>query len=145
MIKFNIEKWDGFYKDAYPLMKANSEEINIFNAPLEIDVEIYEALEEIGHLKCFTARENGVLVGYAVFTVSGHINYTSKLIASQIVIYVKPEFRTLGIRLIKHTEVELKKLGAQIIVQGAPVISRLGVVLERLGYKELETLYSKEI
>ncbi len=84
-------------------------------------------------------------MGYSIFLLFNHLHHSKVLMASQDVVYVAPRARTAGIKLIRFTEKELKKLGVSVISQGAPKISRLAKVLERMGYSESETIYNRRL
>jgi GNAT superfamily N-acetyltransferase len=61
------------------------------------------------------------------------------------VLYLAPEYRkgTTGIRLMKTAEEELVKLGVQRIVQNVKLTNDWGSILERMGYKPFERIYTK--
>lgn len=145
-MKFKEEKFNDFIKEAIPLMLANNHEIDLFKEKLDLDFQAYYDLEKAGSTIAFTARtDEGKLIGYCIFLLYSHLHHRTKLVASQDVIYVDPAYRTCGLKLLRYTETELKALGVNYILQSAPKISRLGKVLERLGYEELETLYIRRV
>lgn len=145
-MKYQEEKLKTYLKEALPMMVDNNNEVNLFGEPLSLDFETYLASEEAGGLKSYTVRtEENKLVGYCLFFISNHTHHKGMMVAHQDVIYVDPIYRTCGIRLLRYTESELKTQGVNLIIQAAPKISRLGKVLERLKYEEMETLYIRRL
>ena len=140
------EKFQDWFKDAVPLVVANSKEIDIFGQQLDLDLEAYVSMDMHDLIKSFTVRDDdGKLVGYCLFYIYNHTHFKEMKVAKQDVIYVDPKYRTCGIKLLRYTEKELKSHGIDLIIQAAPKISRLGGVLKRLGYEEMETLYTRRL
>ena len=145
MITFKKENWDALYVEGFHLIEANGKEVDFFGEPLDVDVQEYYDLCELGILNVYIARNESKIIGYCMFIMYTHNHHKTLKIAHQDVIYIDPKYRTAGIRMIKYTEQELKKEGVDMILHGAPNISRLGAVLERLGYNEIEKLYTKRL
>lgn len=107
---------------------------------------LYIALEAAGGLRVFTARDNGALVGYAVFFLQLHPHHTSALYAMEDMLYVLPARRGFtGARLIRFVERELAADGVQVITQAVPVTNDWSKLLERMGYTPIEQIYAKRL
>jgi hypothetical protein len=77
-----------------PTSRTHWREITHYaDIPLDPDIDTYNTMEVIGALRCFTAREQGRLVGYAVFFIRHNLHYRSSLQAMQDVLFVLPEHR----------------------------------------------------
>lgn len=140
------EKFETYLQEAIPLMVKHNNEINLFSERLDLDFEQYFNLEKLGQVKSYTARNSaGKLIGYCIFLLYNHLHHSSKLFAHQDAIYIDPDYRTCGLKLLRYTEKELHAIGVSFILQAAPKISRLGKVLERLQYEELETIYVRRL
>jgi len=108
----------------------------------------YRELCDQGILHVFTARVGHELVGYAIYFVNHSLHYAGSLQAIQDVIYVSPGARAgyLGMKLIQWSEQYLKNLGVQVIVQHQKIAHpALGVVLKRMGYRQVDLMWSKRL
>ena len=92
-----------------------------------------------------TARDGSILVGYQIYFVMPHMHYKNSLTAMSDVLFLAPEHRKglAGILLMKSAEKELVKLGVQRIIQNVKLANDWGSILERIGYKPFERIYTK--
>ena len=164
MIRFASERltralWD----EAMPLLEAHWKEVAFYDdIPLSPDWNVYASAAEAGNVIVFTARkdfvgtmvgakamrfDNGVLVGYALYFVKHAPHYQNSYQASQDVIYLDPSVRgRTGMRFIQYADNELQDLGVQVVFQHMKVgHPALGRVLERLGYKQQDIVYSRRL
>lgn len=146
---YAVEPWSSFKHEAAQLFKRHWREIALNHAevPLDIDHERYDALAEAGALHIVTARKGGLLIGYHLAIVSGHLHYKSTLHGITDIYYVVPECRhgTLAIRLFQAVERELKKVGVRKLFTATKLHLDQGRLFEHLGYKPVERLYAKLI
>jgi GNAT superfamily N-acetyltransferase len=110
-------------------------------------VVAYYALQEQGKLKIFTARDEGVLVGYFVVFVSPHIHYKDHLFAKNDLIYLAPSHRKgfTGIKLIKFAEGCLKEDGVSVLVVNTKNHKPFHKLMSFLGFTSEDVEYSKYI
>jgi len=131
----------------YDLFKKHYNEIawNKDLIPLDPDWEKYIKMGELGFIKIYTARENGLLVGYAIWLVAPSMHYKTTKKALNDILYVDPDKRggRTGINLIKYSEKMLKELGCKTIGMHIKEVFNWGNVAERLGYEKIESLYEK--
>lgn len=115
--------------------------------PLEIDWPVYEAAEKAGKLYVYTARIEGELIGYSCHFVGPNPHYKSSIQAVQDVLYVEPVHRrgSVGFRLIRFADRDLKAAGVQISYQHSKVAQPIGALLERLDYEAIDTIYGKRL
>lgn len=115
--------------------------------PLDPDLDVYEGAEAGGMLRCFTMRDCGELVGYALYFVKAHPHYKGSKVATQDVLYVHPAYRKgfAGIRLIRMADERLAAEGVQVVTQHVKTYADFGRVLERLGYEAVETIYMRRL
>jgi len=134
-------------EEVLPLLGNHHEEIEHYK-DLEINVGwgVYQKLADAGKVKIYTARRDGVLVGYAVFVITPNLHY-SVWQAVQDVFYVDPGERgaMLGTKLIKFAEECLTKLEIQSIYHSVNVVHDFGPLLKRQGYIHTENIYTKRI
>ena len=147
MISFQREEvTESLYKEALPLLIAHYEEIVPFkDIPLEVDVNQYIAMDKAGVLRCFTARKEGVLVGYSNYFVRKHPHFSSSLQALSDILYVSPAYRGFGVSFLQWCEERLKSEGIQQIYQSVTPKHDFGRMLERMGYEKADTQYTKRI
>lgn len=137
-----------FLPEALPLLTAHWQEIavNIDTVPLHINTALYEALDTNGALHITTAREDGKLVGYAVYIVGKNLHY-DVLMAESDVFFLLPAYRKgfAGLRMLRSAERHLECIGVQRIVQRCKVAHDCGILFERMGYTNTEKVYVKGI
>lgn len=109
--------------------------------------DVYKKCYEMGMLKAYVARDNGVLIGYIIFNIAFNSHYGAVLQAEQDVLYISPEYRgkLLGLKLIKYADGELIKLGVNLVVQHVKVTSDFSPLLERLGYSMTKKIYERRL
>ena len=146
---FSRESFALSWADARPLLHKHWIEIAYYqDIPLDPDVERYQALDDSGKLRIYTARVDNRLVGYAVFFVSLHPHYKTSLQASEDVLYLDPDYRRwhLGSSLIDYAERELAGEGVAAIYQHVKAKHpALGAILTSKGYELIDLIYGKRI
>lgn len=120
-ITFATETVDEVRGDIEPLLELHYEELCQHKEAMELapDWDRYYALEQANRLLAFTARDDGVLIGYAVFFVDVHIHYKGMLTAMNDVTFVHRDYRSktrAGLNLIAYSEHELKKVCVKVKV-----------------------------
>ena len=142
MITFHKEFLCEVVNEVDALLKLHYEELTRNKDRVKLDPiwTDYAALEQAGRFHVFTAREDGLLVGYAAFFVQQHLHYRDLRVAMNDVLFLNPEHRLgmTGIRLLKFCETELKKLGVQKLVWHAKLDTSLIPILHRLNYQTEE-------
>lgn len=120
--------------------------------PLDIDWDHLKSLERLGTYGVISAREkgkvryDGKLVGYNAFFVNRHTRHRRTVFAFCDALYLIPDARkgTAGIVLLQESDRLLREAGVVKVQYGikdkAPVAGR---ILERLGYRQIETAWSK--
>lgn len=148
MIEFKQEQLCDVWEESWGLLREHFLESSA-NHDIELnpDVERYNQMEQLGLIRCYTARENGVLVGYAMYIVNHNLHYKQSFQAVQDVIFIsKPHRKGLtGYRLIKFADKMLEQDGVQVVYQHVKVYGDFGKVLERQGYKHVEKIFSKRL
>jgi GNAT superfamily N-acetyltransferase len=104
-------------------------------------------MEDLGMLRCYTARVAGALVGYGVFTVAHNLHYRGSIQAKQDVLFVLPEYRKsrIGYQLIKFCDERLRADGCQVVYQHVKTAHDFGPLLKRMRYEAVETIYAKRL
>jgi GNAT superfamily N-acetyltransferase len=137
---------DGLKADLAPLMAAHWAEVAPYrDIALDVDWPLYDAIERAGALRVYTARREGVILGYASFIVRPHLHYRQHVYATCDALYLLPEERghTLAARLIGYAAESLKGEGTRVMSVAVPESQpRAARFLEGLGWHPLETSYS---
>ena len=136
--------WD----EVQPLLEAHWREIAKHkDIPLSPNRVAYGMMETAGILRCFTARLDGLLIGYAAYMVAPALHYSTSREARQDVLFLVPAFRRsrIGAQLITFADDELRRDGVQVVHQHVKVAHNFGPLLERLGYEHVEHIYSKRL
>ena len=148
-MKFNLEPVsNSLCEEIFPLLEKHYDEVAHFKQiPLSPDFKQYKKLDEMGVLRCYTARdETGGIVGYAIFMVKHNIHYSTSLQAVQDVIFIHPERRGFGIKFIKWCDEMLKADGVEAVYHHVKrEHPALGVILSRIGYKEIDHIYGRAL
>jgi len=141
----------GVIGDLAPGIERNWEETGGFaNLELDIDWDMYRALDECGVLYVFAAYdcETHEAVGFIFYIVSpGHPHDKKVPFAIQDTIYVEPEYRKKGVctSLLAFAEIYLKSEGVGVVSQSAKPGSGFNKVLERKGYEHTDNMYLKRL
>lgn len=152
MITYHTEKWRDALPEMEPLLIAHWREIALGHdkVPLDVARDRYQALCDEGALHVVTVRHDGVLIGYHVAIVGGHLHYMSTLHGITDVYFLLPQYRKgyTGIRLFQRVEKELAALGVKKLVTAAKLHTangQTGLLFEYLGYNPAETVFTKLI
>lgn len=147
-LSFQVEAWSNALPAMRTLFPLHWEELALDqeSVPLSPDYRRYAALEREGALSVVTVRENGSLCGYAVMVVTPGLHYRTCLEARMDMFWIMPEVRghaMPGVRLFRAVERELRRRGVQRVYVGSKLHKDVGRLFERLGYRPIETWYSK--
>lgn len=147
MITYQQEFLENCEKDFRDLIELHWEEIALNKDKIKLnpDWDAYWGLEQGGHLKIFTARDDGKLVGYFVVIVSRHIHYKDHLFADNDIIYLHKDYRKgfTGIRLIKFVEKCLKEDGISVLKINTKVHQPFDKLMLFLKFGLVERVYTK--
>lgn len=147
MITLQREPFKDLINDIKPLIERHWKEIAHYDdIPLDPDYEKYIELDELGVLRCFTARSSE-LVGYIFYLVHYNPHYKSSLQAVQDILYVTPSSRGafLGIKILRFANNELRNEGVQVEYQHIKAKHNFGPMLEREGYELVDLVYAKRL
>lgn len=138
MIKMTVEKVMEAKAEIEALLPHHYDELTLHKeiAKLEPDWNLYRRAEESGSLFFLAVREDGKLVGYAVFFIKQNLHYKGMRTASNDVLFLASEYRqgSTGLKLIKSFERELKQREVDLILCHAKQGTVLGELLITIGY-----------
>lgn len=150
-ISFKRESFSAVYPEAKPLLALHHQEIAYYqDIPLAVDEAGYQALDEAGKLRVYTARNvDGKLVGYAAYIVGPNAHYmTSGVQAKQDVLFVHPDYRggRVGLRFVDCIEDALRIDGVQVVYNHSKVKHQaLARILEYRGHELVEVIHAKRL
>ena len=130
-----------------PLAELEWEESGHPTEALSIDWDAYYDLEGRSLLKFFTARKDGLLVGYFVVILSGLLTSKGEVIAIYDSVYVHKDYRksTVGKRMFDFVEKCLKEDGVSVLAINTKVHAPFDNLMQFLKFSLVERIYSKYI
>jgi hypothetical protein len=153
LLFFRIEPWSSVQPEIATLMVDHWKENANFreDVPLDPDWELYRTLEQRGILEVLTARSGRILVGYYVSQVLPHPHYRSTLYGFVDIYFLARPHRTAanGIQLFEEYEAAMKDAAKRrgfdkiVLIGRGRIGNNGGAVLERLGWKAVETCFTK--
>jgi GNAT superfamily N-acetyltransferase len=149
-VTFVLEKFDDVIEDLKPIVYEHWNEVGAGQGKvfLDPDYSFYKKASDSGKVVFYTARENGELVGYAVYFINSNPNARNTLWAVSAFVGVRPDMRKKGIGsgLLNLAERDLKNRGAVVMQTmtkvAHPALSRL---LEANGHTQEDVTYTKFI
>lgn len=114
--------------------------------PVALDHGRYSRLSAAGMLKCYAARCDERLIGYASYLVMPTLHHGPDwVVAINDAVYLTPEHRKgwTAFRFLKQTEAALKKLGVNVIYHHDPHRQSIGQLFRALGYAPTQTTFEK--
>lgn len=142
------ETVEAIWDECQPLAEAHHAEVGPLQPkdykPSRLKLD---ALEKIGLLRVYTARDQDVLVGYASFVLDPyHDFYLGMSWAMQSTLYVKPSHRDYSvIRFLRYQDLSLSMEGAEAIYRHAPTSNNLGRLLLHMGYRLNDRGYVRDL
>lgn len=148
-IEIAVEPLSRATKDCDALLREHWLEIANYKdkVPLEPRWDEIYALEREGRIVTITVREKGQLIGYAMFVLNIHLHYKSLTVATNDILFIKPDKRhgRLGLRLMQEAEKYLKDIGANKITWHMKPHKDFSKLVEGMGYTHEEAIYGKLI
>lgn len=112
---------------------------------VDIPVDRYIELDEMGVLKPFIWADGDTIKGVALLFVSPSLRNQSILDASTDVVWVKPEYRGNSIYFIKGIKLRLKRMGVDYWYVSSRDSHPIDKFLTNNNFKPLERLYFCEV
>lgn len=148
-MNYQIESIKDLKDELQPLIEKHWEEIALNQDKIKLnpDWDTYYKIEDLGMLKCYTARVDSTLVGYFFVIVNNHLHYADTSMAMCDVLYIAPESRKgrAATALIKFAERNLKESGTSVLYMNTKDHAPFDNLLIKLGFSLAERTYSKYI
>jgi hypothetical protein len=147
-LEFRLEQFAHIVSELPALIQQHWDELGLYKdqANLEPDWDRYFDNARRGILHCFTARYEGVLVGYIAMLVDKHSQH-GKLWADAHMFWLDKAFRTgwNGIKFFRFMEQVLKEEGVQFINIEHTIHFDLSNMFKYLGYKPKFITHTKYV
>lgn len=151
-IEIAWEPWRTLWPDAKAMMADHFKEVEgglALMRPFGVVSDTMERLDDIGVMKCATARTPDRLVGYMTWMLTPDIESFGTLKADQGAVYVSPDSPKAGMlglsyRMFRFCIPELKRMGAKFVFLHHRLRGRgrnLGLMFERFGAVEIKHEY----
>lgn len=149
MITYQPEPIDHCLEELLPLVQQHYHEVESYQevAPLNVDVDKYRQLYDLGLLSVVTARDGDRLIGYCIDSIGAGLHCKSTLFAVNDAIFVHPDYRgtLVAYRMVSEVKRELISLGVQIHMIHMKSNKPFKRLVEKQGYDQLEMVYSQYI
>lgn len=145
-ITYQVEKFTAIQPEIEPHVDAHWNEFASDKDAFGMDVDwaLYESLCRGEKLHVITARRDGVLIGYFGVILTTHPHRRTVLSANSTFLYAAPgPIRGLIIRgLVTESIKYFNNLGVQLYNYRSKNTHNIGKILEKMGFKAIETVYS---
>jgi len=148
MITYQVERYYLVIDEIKTLFENHWEEVSGNpEIPLNPNYDRYLELDKLEMLHMVTARNDGKVIGYHVSMIMPHLHYQQSITCFTDIFFIHKDYRHgfTGIKLFKFLEESLKEKNVQRIYMGTKLKLDIGPILERLGYKAIERIYTKMI
>lgn len=149
MIVYAKEHIATIKEDISFLIQDNYDEVEIDTDKLKLmlDWDSYEKLQSVEMLHIYTARLQGIMVGYLVMVTTPSLHCLGEVMALSDVVYVAPKHRVgnVGTSIIKYAESDLHRLGASTMHITTKAHAPFDKLLERQGFTFAEKVFQKYI
>lgn len=150
-ITFQLESFE-------PMLVSGSADLQILDRlhgehtqgdrPRGYDYDSYVRLERAGQYKIWVARDDGASIGFVSYFIRFNPHYgPGWKTGLHDLWYVDPPYRSgfVPMTLWRAAEYGLRALGVRSIMHGMSAKHDHAAVLERAGYRKIETVYEKVI
>jgi len=131
------------------LLDEHYDELCVDKGALRLDPawDRYESLIASGAMFALCVWIGSELIGYSACLVQPHLHYRRSIWAYNDVLFVRKQHRrgTIGVRLIKATEEEAAKRGANVMAWHAKEGTALQEILPSMSYRLQETIYTRNL
>ena len=146
---FAGERAHDLWPEISPLFREHWEEVSMFkDIPLDPCVKTYEAIEESGMLRVYTARIDGVLIGYVAVILHFSIHSQNSFQARGDVVFISKQYRGGNVcsMMLDYVEKSLKDDGVYLAhFHVNPDHPAFGRILASRGYARSEIVYARRL
>ena len=130
--------------DIEEIIESNYLETSQFDEAMDLDWEMYLRCGE-DFIAIIMRDGDGNVVGILCFLAAPYPHIKTIPMAQQVTFYVVPSYRGLSLDMVKFSEVYLKGVGIELIIQFARYGSGFCKVLDAKGYTKMDVTYTKRL
>ncbi len=147
MITYQEETdFNKFIIEGRSLFDKNNEELDFFGLAVDVNTPLYHNLNRVNCLKIYSIREDNTLIGYSSFIIQPHLQHKEHCKANQDVLYIDKDKRGNGIKFMLWCENRLvEDRGISFVFRSVTKFKDWSLILKRLNYEEVETIYMKDL
>lgn len=136
-----------FFEDFRHMAVLHHKEIDLFGLELGYSEKAYKEFFDDNRYALFKCVNEDKLLGYAGFFVYNPPQHPQFIHAKQDIFYLTPELRGQGIgtQFVEYCDSVFKEMGVTHVLHSVPAQNDWSILLERIGYHKLETVYSRRI
>jgi len=136
-----------FFEEFRDMAVKHCEEVNLFGLQLGYSEKYYKELHDNNSYALFQIKYGDELQGYGGYFIYTPTQHLQALHAKQDILYLTPGLRgqKIGTKFIEYMDSCFKEMGCTHVLQCVPIKNDFGVLLERIGYHKLETVYSRSL
>ena len=140
MIHFSAETYDQIIDEIKPMLPEHWLELAVHkDIPLDPDYDFYKRANDAGLLLILTVRDEGALIGYAIWVVKNHPHYKTHSWALNDIVWLRPDHRGFktGRAFVMFWEAEFTSRGVHVVhVDTKTAVPMLYHLLISSGYAE---------
>jgi len=111
----------------------------------QMNIPLFERIEELGRLHIYTARSNGRMFGYLVSALGEAFHARDQCEADQVSFFADPSWPGLGRKLQAAAIEDLRARGVNRVLMFQPDATRVGLLYRRLGARQTGQRYVLEL
>jgi len=146
-LTYKVVSLTEFVEATQPYWYAHWQEVGINQniIPLDVDLDVYRAIEKAGSLVCILAYDEDVPVGYMIWFTRTNPRYKTSLSGITDIFWLHPEYRKgrHGLRMFQFAEQVLKGMGCQRLFGSCKVEHDLESLYLGLGFTPFEKSFTK--
>jgi GNAT superfamily N-acetyltransferase len=129
------------------LSQLHYKELGMQQFDLDVDYDALQVAENNNALLCIAAWVGNEMVGYSVNTMQSHPFYGTRPWCHHVALFVHPQHRTrnIGRKILLATESWARAYGCGMQTMHTKQSTTLELMLPRMGYTVLETVWNKEL
>lgn len=147
MITYQVETYESTKDEVEDVTRDHWNEVPFGpwgDIGLDINHPQYDMMEQMGSLRVFTARDDGVIIGYLVIVAAAMLHHKEHWHATDDVIYVAPDYRGSDVfnTLVSMAVEECKRVGIHFFTLSVNPNYDFSSVMEKMGWVLTEKAYT---
>lgn len=147
MITYQEEKLKDVLEEMKPLFENHYKEIALYQDKIKLNPDYDKYLVMQDSLVVVTAKDEEVIIGYAIYFISHHLHYKDHMYACNDILFLDEKYRggIVALDLTNKAEDVLCDKGVSVITMHMKSYAPFETLMEVQGFEKVEYLYSKYI